>query len=225
MFAPTPAQILYGAEWASYDVPAFVDSMFVGIRREFERVYWNIHQEQHEGQTADLGRVFYRAYAWDACDCGGQYPQHSEECLRVRHEWNSRRLHAISEDDAAGFGRRVFFDRSDAWEAANPCPACQCGAEDGWEERGCAETCVSRLPNFGLRGDAVQIRWYKHPGRGMSTSVQMTADEWVAWHDRVMEALDDVEHAHDISRFDGYCGRYPCRRCGKGIDEASGSAR
>ena len=77
MFTPTPAQILFGAEWASHDVPEWVRNMFVGMLRDFDRVYWNIHQEQHDGQTTDLGSVYFRAYAWDQCDCGGQYPQHS----------------------------------------------------------------------------------------------------------------------------------------------------
>jgi hypothetical protein len=49
-------------------------------------------------------------------------------------------------------------------------------------------------PNFWMDGeDELHIRWYKHPGRGMSCNKKWEPAQWVAWHDRVMQALRDHE--------------------------------
>lgn len=52
------------------------------------------------------------------------------------------------------------------------------------------------LPNFGLDGDGIEIRWYKHPGRGLSVTHDLTPGQWAAWHDRVARAL----HLHEWNR-------------------------
>lgn len=48
--------------------------------------------------------------------------------------------------------------------------------------------------NFGIAGDPVEIRWYKHPARGQSVNMEMTPGQWAAWHDRVYRALSLFEH-------------------------------
>ena len=52
----------------------------------------------------------------------------------------------------------------------------------------------SDLPNFGITGDPVGIRWYKHPGRGQTANVELTPRQWAAWHDRVYRALSQHEY-------------------------------
>lgn len=42
-------------------------------------------------------------------------------------------------------------------------------------------------PNFAF-GD-VEVRWYKHPGRGMSCSVLKTPEQWVAWFNDCLKAI------------------------------------
>jgi hypothetical protein len=220
-FTPTIAQALYGADWGTFNLPPFAESMFDGIMNEWNRVFWNTHQksfQDHRHEATTLGTVYYHPYVWDACDCGGQYPRHSGECrLTLDHsDWNRRRLDAISDPDPAGFGRLIDFsaEREAAFQAIDPRPTCSCGAADGWDEHACTPSCISQLPNFGILADAVQIRWYKYPGRGMSVNVQLTTDEWVAWHDRVMAALDRVDHDHRV-KDGGHCGRFPCELCGR----------
>jgi hypothetical protein len=49
----------------------------------------------------------------------------------------------------------------------------------------------AELPNF--RFEAVEIRWYKYPGRGMSCNVDWTAEQWVTWFNACMTKVRGVE--------------------------------
>ena len=46
---------------------------------------------------------------------------------------------------------------------------------------------VAELPNFAFEG--VEIRWYKYPGRGMSTNKAWKPAEWTAWFERCLAAV------------------------------------
>lgn len=48
-------------------------------------------------------------------------------------------------------------------------------------------------PNFWLDNIDVKLRWYKHPGRGMTTNRKLSAAAWAKWHDKVMAELDRFE--------------------------------
>lgn len=56
--------------------------------------------------------------------------------------------------------------------------------------------------NFWIDGIKQAICWYKHPGRGMSSSFELDRDAWIAWHDAVMAELRrvDKEHFDKIAR-------------------------
>lgn len=43
------------------------------------------------------------------------------------------------------------------------------------------------LPNLAFQD--VEIRWYKHIGRGMSTNVEKTEAEWVTWFNAAMASI------------------------------------
>jgi hypothetical protein len=45
----------------------------------------------------------------------------------------------------------------------------------------------SAKPNFKFKD--VEVRWYKHFGRGMSTNVQKSPDEWVRWFNECLELV------------------------------------
>ena len=49
-----------------------------------------------------------------------------------------------------------------------------CDCRDGHDD-----SCDTQKPNFAC--DGVEIRWYKHPGRGMSTNQELTPDQWCFW--------------------------------------------
>lgn len=48
------------------------------------------------------------------------------------------------------------------------------------------------LPNFAF--DDVEIRWYKHPGRGMSANVEKDPAGWVSWFDRALDAIRSLPY-------------------------------
>ena len=56
-----------------------------------------------------------------------------------------------------------------------------------WEEE-------AAKPNFVVDGFDIEIRWYKHPCRGVTTQRAVTPDEWAAWLSKALElvrAADD----------------------------------
>lgn len=242
-FQGTIVQALYGAEAGSYAVPDWVDDMFTGMLGTWKRVYWNIHQEswpdRHSQKQTTIGVVRFQPYVWDACDCGGREIQHKPDCRLIleHYEWNNRRIDACrphpndpdvfraAEVDFAALSGAT--PESQAWLDANPRPPCTCGEEDGWQERDCSEQCISRVPNFGIIGDVIQIRWYKYPGRGMSVTVPLTAEQWVDWRDRVTLELARAEHDHQLARYRAYepastiCPVYysSCQFCAQGDQE------
>jgi hypothetical protein len=116
-------QIVFGQPTEEHDLPRFAKSLFVAIVEEWERVWWNQHQESwSDHDTGDLGVLHWRPYTY-------------------------------AETPDAG-------------------------------------------PNFWLDGQELKIRWYKHPGRGMSCSHEFTPSQWIAWHDAVMTELERVDEAH-----------------------------
>ena len=52
---------------------------------------------------------------------------------------------------------------------------------------------IALLPNFVF--EDVAIRWYEHPGRGMSANKTMTATQWAAWFDRCYASILAAEEA------------------------------
>lgn len=59
-----------------------------------------------------------------------------------------------------------------------------CPCEDEDEHR---PECRHAKPNF--QHEDVQFRWYKYPGRGMSTNKEWTSDEWRAWFQRCLDTV------------------------------------
>jgi hypothetical protein len=124
--APIPelGQMVFGQPLESCAMPLYARSLFVGIQQEWERVWWNIHQQQfHDHDSGDMGALHWRPYVYQS-------------------------------DEDAG-------------------------------------------PNFWLDGHPMRVRWYKHPGRSMSCSQNLSPAEWVAWHDAVMAELERLEEVHD----------------------------
>lgn len=70
-YEPEVGQAIFGSPTGKYAVPDYAESLVFGVLREFDRVYWNIHQKAHEDTTADLGGVSYRAYWWGDQDAPG----------------------------------------------------------------------------------------------------------------------------------------------------------
>lgn len=55
----------------------------------------------------------------------------------------------------------------------------------------------SNKPNF--KHGETEIRWYKHPGRGMSVNVDWKPTQWVNWFNKVMLTISERElHTSDF---------------------------
>lgn len=50
-----------------------------------------------------------------------------------------------------------------------------------------------KLPNFKFRD--VEIRWYKYPGRGMSTNIETSPAAWSEWFTYLEKYLREVQHS------------------------------
>jgi hypothetical protein len=125
---PGIGQLLFGQAPAyCAGMPDWVESMFDGILREFNRVWWNTKQQEWDSRGSDgnLGQVQVRYYRYDELPEG-----------------------EVGED------------------------------------------------NFWLEGQEQRIRWYKYPGRRMSCRLDLSRDEWIAWHDAVLAELRRVDREY-----------------------------
>jgi len=192
-YTPTLAQACFGNATSEYALPEFAEAFFHHVWRDIERVYWNIHQKKFDwyGTTdPDIPGITVRPYYWGDCNCGAEYPIHEKDCavLTEMAEWTSRRLNYSVDPDS----HEINFRKLSAFEEKNPVPACSCGAEQSWTPRDRHEpTCGTMLPNFVACG--AEIRWYKHPGRGMSTNVDWTEKRWRLWLDETLRIIRDHE--------------------------------
>lgn len=47
---------------------------------------------------------------------------------------------------------------------------------------------------YNLKFGEVMVSWYKHPGRGMSTNVDLSPEDWIVWFDKCLLALRQYEY-------------------------------
>lgn len=52
-------------------------------------------------------------------------------------------------------------------------------------------------PNFAWHG--VEIHWYKHPGRSMSSCASLTPDEWVDWFNDAVAAIQAADGPSEVT--------------------------
>lgn len=128
--------------------------------------------------TPELGQAFFGC-SWDE----NAVPEYAEalffgvwkEIARVFWNVNQREFDSRGVDDPKieGFDVRPYW-----W-----------GDEDAPE---------ADLPNFAF--GEVKIRWYKYPGRGMSTNVDWDPARWVAWFDSALVAVRAHEEKWKVER-------------------------
>ena len=121
-YVPELGQAAFGCPTGEYDLPEYACACLDYLRKEMDRVWWNVHQEEREEYEAhSFGELEWRPYYW-----------------------------GDDEDEAV-------------------------------------------KPNLAFAG--VEIRWYKHPGRGLSCNVDWDANEWAMWMERALSAI----RSHDVS--------------------------
>lgn len=204
-------------------VEALLDYILDEIKRVHWNVYqhqWGPtwHADDVEDPMID-GISFVRFYQ-DRCDCGGMQPNCKPDCRSIieHRDWNDARLkwaevprseEEIAEEQQrademwgegtlwsaiATAGREIDMSKLASGDYQVPHPPCTCGAAHDWEEHPCTPECIGQRPNF--QHEDVEFRWYKRPGRGMSTNKDWTSDEWRAWFQRCLTTVRSFEGEH-----------------------------
>jgi hypothetical protein len=203
-YEPEVGQMVSGTqEWGTYDVPDYVDALVSELLREMNRVYWNVKQkewEHHDAYDLDLPGMTYHPYYWGDCTCGfealdeqwDQQHSHAPECFHSRYQEMQGILEPADDWHSA-------HEQLTAWAKENGYPNapdgmaiyCDCGFVAKYSEWRKSHdhdaSCPTVRPNLAFEG--VEIRWYKYPGRGMSTNKSMPPDHWVEWFDRFLAVI------------------------------------
>jgi hypothetical protein len=211
-YEPEIGQAVFGNPTGAYDCPEFVDAFLSHILSEIARVFWNKNQRKWDSyEDPQIAGVEFRPYYWGDCTCGYDILKaawenthhHTNECFHERYAaedaYQERRCARTLE------GLKVRHDHMTKWAKDNGYPQapfgmavyCDCGLDREWQEwastHNHAPDCESILPNFKY-GEA-EIRWYKHPGRGMSVNVDWDEATWRKWLDSCLAAIRKEEAA------------------------------
>jgi hypothetical protein len=199
--------------WSRYECDDFIEALFDHILKEIKRVHWNIYQHTwgpswHADEVEDpmIDGIRVVRFYQDRCDCGGMEPKCTADCRSVaeHNSWNDRRIasarpspdaiRAAVEKGEPEWMASSSVNWSKMMEFAEPHPPCTCGNGVDWEEHECTPQCIGQQPNF--QHEDVEIRWYKYPGRGMSTNKDWTAQEWRDWQSRCLATIRAFEGDH-----------------------------
>ena len=132
-------------------------------------------------------RTYYRG----DCTCGYDEKEldwsedhlHSDNCFYVRRKAFEKKL----EDEGVEPYSDKWVQKIDTWARENgwdhgfegSALHCDCPRQKAWEQFASKnnhdEKCPTVLPNF--RCGSIEMRWYKHIGRGMSISCKVTKEE------------------------------------------------
>lgn len=115
--------------------------------------------------TPELGQAFNATRSWSAYEL----PEYvtamffgiKEEIERVYWNRNQKRWEGYEDPGIEGIVWRPYYWGDNEVEADKP--------------------------NFAF--EDVKIRWYKYPGRGMSTNHDWQPDQWVTWFDRCIACI------------------------------------
>lgn len=203
-FTPEFGQVAFGAAYGDHDAGDLGEACLSAVLAEIDRVYWNLNQQQWlRGSDPGIAGITFRPYCWGECDCGRDEREaawsaahgHTAVCYQADY----RKLRE-ADDARRASGAKTSWAKRDAahdraakalceqhgipWNGGHGSAVhCDCGYDMAWQEwverNPHAPTCSPTLPNL-VYGD-VEIRWYKHPGRGVSVQRAVTADEWAAW--------------------------------------------
>lgn len=140
-------------------------------------------------------------YWWGDCECGHEQAEcewseanpHRPDCWQERYHAEAERLRDLDWEKQR--------DQMDKWASDNgwngrPGVAvyCDCGTDKLWREWASAHghdpSCRIVMPNF--RCGAVEVRWYKYIGRGMSVNREVSRSEWRDIFARCEESLSGL---------------------------------
>mgnify|MGYP001558513855 CR=1 FL=1 len=171
MYEPEVGQSLFGNPWGEYEASVQVEAFLDYILAEIKRVYWNVNQQEwDEYEAPKILGIEYRPYYWGECTCG--WDTFEKEKLDKRKADNKHKQDCFRSGD--NIKPSGFYQ--------------ECIKEFGGDAcYGHKSTCASVLPNF--KFEDVEIRWYKHPGRGMSVNKNMSDTEWAEWLNRCIATI------------------------------------
>ena len=115
-------------------------------------------------------------------------PELGQACFG--NPWGAHAVSAIGEaaiqaviDD---FSRVYWNVNQTPWEYATATIGGVCFRPYWW---GADDAPGAELPNLCLEGDDLQVRWYKHPGRGTTATKAMSPADWATWLEKCLAAL------------------------------------
>lgn len=204
-YQPEVGQMLFGCKTGSHAVDELGEAAIQHVLREIDRVFWNVNQRQWDREEDPrIPGVAYRRYYWGECDCGGDErlskwaEVHDDACYqtdyyklpeKVRHDFSGKKdaiVKALCEKHGIpwrnGIGSAVH---------------CTCEHDKLWArfsaQNGCTAQCSTVLPNLASHG--VEVRWYKHSGRGLSVQKPMDAEAWRTWLNETINTIRSADAA------------------------------
>ena len=199
-YSPEMGQAVFGNSWCEYRTPMFVDALLDYILKDIERVFWNINQREWDRyEDPRIPGIVFNPYYWGGCECGYEEAEaewdannrHNLDCYQIeygelRGKYGSSLNIPAAEEGALCSKHGIPYN-----DGAGSAVHCTCDYKQRWEEF-CKHNdhqpdCPVIQPNFKFGG--VEIRWYKHPGRGQTCNVDWDEKQWRLWLDSCMESI------------------------------------
>jgi len=179
-----------------FSCPDYVTPLVLCLLGEIERV----HQWDGSSEIVISG-IEARPYWWGDCTCGyadeeeewDRNHQHTADCFHTRYLAEEERQRGKLRDWRKIHDHMTQWAKDNGYEDAPRGMAvyCTCPYAQEWHEwasmHGHALDCKLMLPNF--KFGEVEIRWYKHVGRDMSTNVDWDEMRWRKWFSDCFAAI------------------------------------
>lgn len=192
-YVPELGQAIFGAPGGKYECPRYVTSLIQCLLGEIRRV----QPEWNENEDLNFARIEYHPYCWGDCTCGyadeeeewDRNHQHTADCFHTRYLAEEERQRGKARGNLKEW--RKVDDYMTQWAKDNGykdapygmAVYCTCPYGQEWREWASthwhAPDCKLMQPNF--KFGEVEIRWYKHVGRGMSANVDWDEMRWRKW--------------------------------------------
>jgi hypothetical protein len=199
-FTPEVVQILRGNVIGAYAMDDYAEALLHYLLHEIERVFGNVNQREWDREEdPSIPGIEFHPYYWDECICGyeerasewSETHSHAADCYYTEYR-------ALEGDDDEyrpvpnTVARSLCKKHGIPWnKGIGSAVHCTCTHEAEWRawqsENDHAATCPIGQPNLAFGG--VEIRWYKHPHRGLSVNRAMDEHAWRLWLDAALTAV------------------------------------
>lgn len=192
-------QMCFGNKWESSEAPEWMEHELGEIREELER-----RNTWYEGESNAVFDI--RPYYWGDCVCGYEQAEsawceandHEDSCYQKDVEsallaagWTQGPYGLLDAPKAMSYDAKRETEDGIRREACkrhgltfpNGCAVhCTCSYQRRWGEwraaNDHADDCPIVQPNFLHKASGIAVHWYKHIGRSMTCSREVSRAEW-----------------------------------------------